>query len=85
MFALAGGGHGPADLDPARYIARAGERRVLFVSAKGDERISNQSARALFEAAIGPKEFIEVSGNHCSLPGETLAKIQSFLKQGLAA
>ena len=84
VFALAGGGHGPADLDPARYIARAGERPMLFVSAKGDERVSNESSRALFEAAVGPKEFIEVAGDHGSLPGEALAKIQSFLKQGLA-
>ncbi len=82
VFALAGGGHGPADLDPARYLARAGGRPMLFVSAKGDERISNESARALFEAAVGPKEFIEVAGPHGSLPGEALAKIQSFLKRG---
>jgi hypothetical protein len=57
---------------------------MLFVSAKGDERISNESARALFEAAVGPKQFVEVAGDHGSLPGQALAKIQSFLQQGLA-
>jgi dienelactone hydrolase len=83
VLALAGGGRGPMELDPATHIAAARSRPLLFLAAEGDRRVALQSARCLFEAAREPKEFVSVVGDHGGLPGKALARIQSFLTEGL--
>lgn len=85
VLALAGGGAGPAPLDPATHLARIRKCPVLVVSADADEVVSSASARALFDAAAGPKELLSVKGGHGTLPGLALGRILSFLKKGLCA
>lgn len=59
--------HAGADLQafaPARLIGRVAPRPVLIVHGKGDEIIPFANARALFDAAGGPKELIALEGGH---------------------
>jgi dienelactone hydrolase len=86
VLALAGGGRGPGDLDPARYISitprsdETARRPLLVIAAEDDKRVSAESTRALFDAAREPKEFLVSPGDHGTLSGKTLGRIQSFLR-----
>ena len=83
-LALGGGGIGPAEVDPARHVARFAPRPLLFVNATGDETISREASEALFEAAGEPKEILWFDGTHTSLPGKALKAMWLFLQRHLA-
>lgn len=83
-LALAGGGIGPPDADPSRYVARFAPRPLLFVNATGDETIPREASEALFEAAAEPKEILWFDGTHTSLPGKALKAMWLFLQRHLA-
>jgi len=84
VLALAGGGLGPMELDPATYIGQGNARPLLVVAAEDDKRVSVASSKALFDAALDPKEFFASPGDHGNLSGPTLGRIQTFLKDGFA-
>jgi dienelactone hydrolase len=84
VLALVGGGRGPVELDPATYIGMGPARPLLVVAAKDDKRVSVASSKALFDAALDPKKFFESPGDHGKLSGQTLGRIQTFLKDGFA-
>jgi dienelactone hydrolase len=84
VLALAGGERGPAQFDPVHYIGRATSCPVLVVAADDDKRVSAASSRALLDAAREPKEIFTTPGDHGTLPGVALRKIQSFLQNGFA-
>lgn len=84
-LALAGGGFGPPDLDPASWIPRFAPRPTLFVAARDDERIPRAATEALFEAAGEPKEILWFEGGHQDLPGRALKAMWAFLRDHLGA
>ena len=83
-LALGGGGIGPPEADPSRYVARFAPRPLLFVNATGDETIPREASEALFEAAGEPKEILWFDGTHTSLPGKALKAMWLFLQRHLA-
>jgi dienelactone hydrolase len=83
VLALAGGGRGPVDLDPASYLARTLGTSILVVAADDDANVSAKASDALFEAAPEPKERLRFSGNPRALPDEALTKIWRFLGKEL--
>ena len=83
-LALGGGGIGPPEADPSRYVARFAPRPLLFVNATDDETIPREASEALFEAAGEPKEILWFDGTHTSLPGKALKAMWLFLQRHLA-
>jgi len=84
VFALGGGGLGPATLDPAGYVARIAPRPVLFVNAEGDTTIPRSAAEALHAAASEPKLVRWFQGTHTALPGVALKAMWEFLNAHLS-
>lgn len=82
-LALAGGGFGPARVDPARYIAKLAPRPLLMVNATRDELISRQAAQTLFVAAADPKTIEWFDADHHALPGRALKTLWLFIREQL--
>jgi dienelactone hydrolase len=83
VLALGGGGVGPAEGDPARFIGRFAPRPLLFVNAERDEVIPRKATQALFDAAGQPKEMIWFDTNHGGLGGVALKAMWGFLRPEL--
>jgi dienelactone hydrolase len=83
-LALAGGGFGPAEVDPCRYVGRIAPRPLLLVNAKRDERIARRAAEALFAAAGEPKRHEWFEATHVDLPGRALKSMWLFLREQLS-
>jgi fermentation-respiration switch protein FrsA (DUF1100 family) len=86
-LAIGGGGFGPPEIDPARWIERVAPRPVLFVNATRDERVPRESTEILFAAAREPKQIEWFECGHSDLPGAALKTMWNFLRAhlGLAA
>ncbi len=82
-LAIGGGGFGPSEVDPARWIGRFAPRPVLFVNASRDERVPRAASEALFAAAGEPKEIAWFDCGHSELPGAALKAMWSFLRHHL--
>ncbi len=82
-LALAGGGVGPPELDPARAIGRFSPRPLLFVNAERDEVISREATLALYEAAGEPRRIVWFDTNHAGLRGAALKTMWEFLRPEL--
>jgi dienelactone hydrolase len=82
-LALAGGGLGPGDLDPARHIRGFAGRPLLLVNATRDERIPRAAAEALHAAAPEPKQIAWFESGHSNLPGRALKAMWTFLAREL--
>jgi dienelactone hydrolase len=82
-LALAGGGFGPAETDPARFIGRFAPRPLLFVNAERDEVIPRSATEALYAAAGEPKQILWFDTNHAGLRGVALKAMWSFLRPQL--
>ncbi len=82
-LAVGGGGFGPPEVDPTRYLARFAPRPVLFVNATRDATFSRESSQALFDAAAEPKEIRWFEGTHTELPGAALKAMWVFLRRHL--
>jgi dienelactone hydrolase len=83
-LALGGGGFGPAETDPCRYIGRFGGRPLLLVGAERDERVPRAATEALFAAAREPKRIAWFDCTHTGLPGRGLKAMWEFLQPALA-
>jgi fermentation-respiration switch protein FrsA (DUF1100 family) len=82
-LALAGGGVGPPELDPAHSLRGYAGRPLLLVNATRDELIPRAAAEALHSAAPEPKEIAWFESGHGDLPGRALKAIWSFLAREL--
>jgi dienelactone hydrolase len=82
-LALAGGGIGPAEVDPAAHIARFSPRPLLFVNATRDQVIPRKATEALFEAAGDPKQIVWFDSDHAGLRGAALKAMWGFLREPL--
>jgi fermentation-respiration switch protein FrsA (DUF1100 family) len=82
-LALGGGGLGPPEIDPARFIGRFAPRPLLFVNAERDEVIPRRASEALFDAAGQPKEIVWFDTNHAGLRGVALKTMWGFLRPQL--
>lgn len=82
-LAVGGGGFGPPETDPARYIGRVAPRPLFFVNAESDERIPREAAERLHAAASEPKQVLWVEGGHRDLRGATLKAMWRFLQPHL--
>ena len=60
--------------EPSRLIRHVSPRPVLLLNARGDERISEEKAKQLFEAAGEPKEQIWIGGGHMRLSDAELVE-----------
>jgi len=83
-LAIGGGGFGPAEVDPARWIGGFAPRPVLFVNASRDERVPRAASEALFAAAGEPKEIAWFDCGHSELPGTALKAMWTFLQRHLS-
>ena len=83
-LALAGGGIGPAELDPVRHIRGFAGRALLLVNATRDERVPRSAAEALHAAAPEPKQVAWFESGHRDLPGQALKAMWTFLARELA-
>ena len=83
-LAIGGGGFGPPEVDPARWIGRFAPRPVLFVNASRDERVPRAASEALFAAAGEPKEIAWFDCGHSELPGAALKTMWTFLRRHLS-
>jgi alpha-beta hydrolase superfamily lysophospholipase len=50
--------------DPAVHAPRVGDRPVMVLNAAEDEIVSRESAIALYDAFVGPKELVFMPGTH---------------------
>ncbi len=82
-LALAGGGFGPAEIDPCRHIGKVTPRPLLFVNARRDERVPKRATEALFDAAADPKSIEWFDADHQGLPGRALKTMWEFLRAHL--
>jgi dienelactone hydrolase len=82
-LAIGGGGFGPSEVDPVRWIGRFAPRPVLFVNASRDERVPRAASEALFAAAGEPKEIAWFDCGHSELPGAALKTMWIFLRRHL--
>ena len=53
--------------EPSRLIRHVSPRPVLLLNARGDQRVSEEKAQQLFDAAGEPKEQIWIEGGHMRL------------------
>jgi fermentation-respiration switch protein FrsA (DUF1100 family) len=60
------------DYEPARLAPRVSPRPLLLVNSRGDERVSEEGARRLYEAAREPREQIWLEGRHVGLEREQI-------------
>jgi fermentation-respiration switch protein FrsA (DUF1100 family) len=82
-LAIGGGGFGPSEVDPVRWIGRFAPRPVLFVNASRDERVPRAASEALYAAAGEPKEIAWFDCGHSELPGAALKAMWIFLRRHL--
>jgi len=82
-LALGGGGLGPPEIDPVRFIGRVAPRPLLFVNAERDEVIPRRATEALFDAADHPKQIVWFDTNHAGLRGVALKTLWGFLRPQL--
>ena len=83
-LAIGGGGFGPSEVDPVRWIGRFAPRPVLFVNAMRDERVPRAASEALYAAAGEPKEMAWFDCGHSELPGAALKAMWIFLRRHLS-
>ena len=83
VLALAGGGFGASDVDPAEHVGRIAPRPLLFVNGKRDETVPPAAAKKLHEAAGEPKEIYWFDGGHQEMPGAAIKKMWLFLARHL--
>lgn len=60
------------DYEPARLAPLVSPRPLLLVNGRGDERVSEEGARRLYEAAREPREQIWIQGAHVGLEREQI-------------
>lgn len=82
-LALGGGGFGPADLDPVRFIGALSPRPLLMLNARQDVVVPISAAQALFEAAREPREIEWSDTGHDHLPGAALKRMWTHLRAAL--
>ncbi|MGH0038111.1 MAG: alpha/beta hydrolase family protein [Myxococcota bacterium] len=82
-LALAGGGFGPAQVDPCNAVARIAPRPLLMVNARHDATVPAAASEKLFAAAGEPKRIEWFDTDHSTLPGRALKEMWSFLRQHL--
>ena len=58
--------------EPASLIRHVSPRPVLLLNARGDQRVSEEKAKELYEAAGEPKEQIWLDGGHMRLSNTEL-------------
>jgi hypothetical protein len=64
------------DYEPARLAPRISPRPILLVNGRGDERVSEEGARALYRAAREPREQVWIEGLHVGLErGRILSRL----------
>jgi fermentation-respiration switch protein FrsA (DUF1100 family) len=80
-LALIGGGIGA--LDPSDAVRRIAPRPLLFVNAKGDERVPRRAARALHATAGGQSEVVWVEGGHAELGESGIDALHRFVTREL--
>ena len=86
-----GNKRGPAELDAATYLKKAGlgagssgeARRMLFVAPEGPAQSTEENLDALFKAAPEPKQLHRFATEAQDLPKQTVQKIEDFLSQAL--
>ena len=83
-LAIGGGGFGPSEVDPVRWIGGFAPRPVLFVNAMRDERVPRAASEALYAAAGEPKEIAWFDCGHSELPGAALKAMWIFLRRHLS-
>lgn len=81
--ALALTGSGIGALDPSDAVRRIGSRPLLFVNAKGDERVPRRAAEVLHAAAGVDSEVVWVEGGHAELGEVGLDALQRFVARYL--
>jgi len=82
-LALGGGGFGPAELDPARFIGALSPRPLLMLNARHDEVVPAAAAETLFEAAREPREIEWSDTGHDHLPGTAMKSMWTHLRRAL--
>jgi dienelactone hydrolase len=82
-LALGGGGFGPPDLDPVRFIGALAPRPLLMLNARHDEVIPAAAAEALFAAAGEPREIEWSDTGHDHLPGVAMKRMWAHLSRAL--
>jgi dienelactone hydrolase len=82
-LALGGGGFGPADLDPTRFIGALSPRPLLMINARHDVVVPASAAQALFDAAREPREIEWSDTGHDHLPGAALKRMWMHLRRTL--
>jgi len=83
-LALAGGGFGPAAIDPCGAVQRIAPRPLLMVNAREDRTVPPEAALELFRSAADPKRLEWFDSDHSTLPGVALKAMWSFLREHLA-
>lgn len=83
VLVMAKTGLGPADLDPATYLAKARDTSLLIVTADQGDADEMRRADAFFDATAQPKERLQIPGDPGALPDVALAKIWRFLAKEL--
>jgi len=58
--------------EPARLVPLVSPRPILLVNGRGDERVSEEGARRLYEAAREPREQVWIEGAHVGLERERI-------------
>lgn len=79
-LALAGGGLGPPETDPLRFVGRIAPRPLLLVGATRDPRVPRAATEALYAAAGEPRELLWFDAGHDALPGAALKAMWRFLR-----
>ena len=82
-LALAGGGFGGPDVDPAVRIGNIAPRPLLFVNMSEDRVVPPEAAKTLIAAAGKPKSSHWFDGGHLDLPGAALKLMWQFLREQL--
>ena len=82
-LALAGGGFGGPDVDPAVRIGNISPRPLLFVNMSEDRVVPPEAAKTLIAAAGKPKSSHWFDGDHLDLPGAALKLMWQFLREQL--
>ena len=78
-LALAGGGRGSPETDPAQHVGRIAPRPLLFVNATRDATVPRAAAERLHAAAGEPREVRWFDSGHTDLPGRAFKEIWLFL------
>jgi fermentation-respiration switch protein FrsA (DUF1100 family) len=85
VLALAGGGRGAPETDPAHHVGRIAPRPLLFVNATRDAIVPRAAAERLHAAAGEPREVRWFDAGHRDLPGVALKAMWLFLRRELGS